>query len=48
MTIKEQDYEGYKHYVCTLCRPQWDTFDKAEAEEHDKAGVHRGTKAAAK
>jgi predicted metal-binding protein len=44
VAIKEVDYEGHKLYVCTRCRPQWDTFTKAEADAHDKAGEHRNEK----
>jgi len=27
-------------YVCTRCRPQWDTFDEAAAKAHVSTGVH--------
>lgn len=27
-------------YVCNVCRPQWDTFDKAAARAHLAAGNH--------
>jgi hypothetical protein len=27
-------------YVCTKCRPQWDTFDEAAAKAHAQGGVH--------
>ena len=40
MTIKEEDYEGHKSYVCTKCRGMWQTFDKKAATEHEKADVH--------
>ena len=40
MAIKEIDYEGYTAYICTTCKPSWDTFDKKEAEAHTQAGVH--------
>ena len=40
MTIKEEDYEGHKSYVCTKCRGMWQTFDKSEADDHEKAGLH--------
>jgi transposase-like protein len=40
VTIKEEDYEGQKSYVCTQCRGMWQTFDKSEANAHDKDGVH--------
>lgn len=26
-------------YVCTVCRPQWDTFDPKAAEAHTAGGV---------
>jgi hypothetical protein len=27
-------------YVCTKCRPQWDTFDEAAAKAHAQNGIH--------
>lgn len=27
-------------FVCSKCKPQWDTYDRAEAKQHTEAGVH--------
>jgi transposase-like protein len=47
VTIREEDYEGHKSYVCTKCRGMFQTFDKAEAKEHEDAGDHPYAKGAA-
>ena len=45
MAIKTEDYERLndtplKSYVCEDCRGLWQTFDKAAADAHTKAGIH--------